>query len=84
MTYEQRPQFERNSSSEESPDMAENDGPMSVDTASTETIQSCHKFWSVIKTNDMMDNVLKEIMNRILILQNRSQFDLRSEGELYV
>lgn len=85
LTYEQRaPSFERNSSSEESPaDMAEmgpvESGPMSVDTASTETIANCHRFWSVIKSSDMMDDVLKEIMNKIFILQRQSQIELRSE-----
>ena len=55
-------------------------GPMSVDQASTETIANCHRFWSVIKSNDMMDDVLKEIKNKISILQRQSQFELRSEG----
>lgn len=55
-------------------------GPMSVDTASTETIANCHRFWSVIKSSDMMDDVLKEIMNKIFILQRQSQIELRSEG----
>lgn len=54
-------------------------GPMSVDTASTETIANCHRFWSVIKSSDMMDDVLKEIMNKIFILQRQSQIELRSE-----
>ena len=55
-------------------------GPMSVDPASTETIANCHRFWSVIKSSDMMDDVLKEIMNKIFILQRQSQIELRSEG----
>ena len=96
MTYDQRaPSFERNSSSEESPDMmsaadnhhpdsagAAQAAPMAIDQASTETIANCHRFWSVIKSNDMMEDVLKEIKNKISILQRQSQFELRSEGKL--
>ena len=73
--------FERSSSE----DSADADIPLMFENATQETVTSCHNFWSNVKKEDLLDDVLQEIKNRITILEStissRGQGNLRPEGK---
>lgn len=74
--------FERSSSE----DSADADIPLMLENATQETVTSCHNFWSNVKKEDLLDDVLQEIKNRITILEStissRGQGNLRPEDSV--
>ena len=76
--------FERSSSE----DSADADIPLMFENATQETVTSCHNFWSNVKKEDLLDDVLQEIKNRITILEStissRGQGNLRPEGNIRI
>ena len=76
--------FERSSSE----DSADADIPLMFENATQETVTSCHNFWSNVKKEDLLDDVLQEIKNRITILEStissRGQGNLRPEGNFRI
>ena len=70
--------FER-SSSEDSADV---ELPLAFECATQETVVSCHNFWTGVRNQDLMDDVMKEIIGRIQNTFQRCQHNVRPEGRL--